>query len=336
MLNSIVAAVIAVFALSAPARSAEAEREYPIKPIRLIVPFEPGGTTDIVARVVASKMALYLGQPLVIDNRGGAGGVIGTEMLARARPDGYTLGVATVSTIATAPASNPELVKYSPTADFTPIINVAATPNVLVVHPSFPARDYDAFIAELRKRPGHYSFASSGEGGLGHALMALFQSKTGTSLLHVPYKGGGPALNDVVRGEVPLMIANLPTALPHITAKRLVPIAVASDESIAKMLQVPTFEQLRLPEVHRLAFYGICGPKGLSRQIVNTLHAVIKRVLDDPQVRKSIVNTGSVVIGNSPKEFAQQIKVEFETYKSVLGMQKVHAAVTSVPSRNPR
>ena len=316
ILNSIAAATITLFITGALAQS------YPTKPIRLIVPFAPGGTTDIIARVIAEKIPLYLGQRLVVDNRGGAGGVTGAEMLAKAVPDGYTLGIATVSTIATAPAMDPK-VPYSPTADFTPIINVAATPNVLVVHPSFPARDFKAFIAALRERPGHYSFASSGEGGLGHMLMALFQSNTGTSLLHIPYKGGGPAMNALVGGHVPLMIANLPTALPHIKGKRLVPIAVAADVGVGTMLEVPTFEQLRLPEVNRPAFYGICGPKGLPRQIVDRLHAAVKRTLADSQVLEAIANTGSVVIGNSPEQFRDQIKVEFETYKKVVQTQKL-------------
>jgi tripartite-type tricarboxylate transporter receptor subunit TctC len=154
-------------------------------------------------------------------------------------------------------------------------------------------------------------------------LMALFQSKTGTSLQHIPYNGGGPALNSIVGGHVPLMIANLPTALPHIKAKRLVPIAVAGDERVAAALEVSTFEQLRLPEVNRLAFYGICGPRGLPRQIVDTLHTAAKRTLADPQVLEAIAKTGSVVIGNSPDQFGEQIRVEFEIYKSVVDMQKL-------------
>lgn len=154
-------------------------------------------------------------------------------------------------------------------------------------------------------------------------LMALFQSKTGTSLLHVPYKGGGPAMNALVGGHVALMIANLPTALPHIKVKRLMAIAVAGDKGVGAMLEVPTFEQLRLPDVNRLAFYGFCGPRGLPRQIVNRLHAAVKRTLADPQVLEAIANTGSVVIGNSPEEFREQIRTELETYKKVIQMQKV-------------
>lgn len=315
ILKAIAAVAVALSTTSALAQS------YPTRPIRLIVPFPPGGATDIIARAVAVKLPLYLGQHLVVDNRSGAGGVIGAQMLAKAAPDGYTLGVATVSTMAAAPAMDPK-VPYSPTADFTPIINIAATPNVLVVHPSFPARDFKGFIAEVRGRPEHYSYASSGEGGLGHMLMALFQSRTGISLLHVPYKGGGPAMNALVGGHVALMIANLPTALPHIKVKRLVAIAVAGDKDVGAMLEVPTFEQLRLPDVNRLAFYGICGPKGLPRQIVNSLHAAVKRTLADPQVLEAIANTGSVVIGNSPEQFREQIRAELEIYKKAIQIQK--------------
>lgn len=317
-----VAAAMTFFSADAAAQKAGIEPEYPTRPIRLIVPFPPAGTTDIVARAVAEKLPLHLGQRMVVDNRSGGGGVAGTEILAKAAADGYTLGVATVSTIATAPAMDPK-VPYNPTTDFTPIINIAATPNVLVVHPSFPARDFKGFMAEVRKRPGHYAYASSGEGGLGHMLMALFQSVSGASLLHVPYKGGGPAMNAIVGGEVPLMIANLPTALPFIKAKRLVPIAVASDEAVSAMLGVPTFEQLRISEVNRLAFYGICGPKGLSQPIVGRVHAAVKRTLEDTQVLEAIEKTGSVIIGNSPQQFRDQIKAELEIYKKVVQTQKL-------------
>ena len=315
ILSCIVAASTMLSTASAAAES------YPAKPIRLIVPFPPGGTTDIIARIIAEKIPSHLGQRVVVDNRSGKGGVRGAEMLARAPADGYTLGVATVSTIATGPAMDPKI-SYDPTVDFTAIINIAATPNVLVVHPSFPARRYQAFIAELRARPDHYSYASSGEGGLGHMLMALFQSKTGTSLLHVPYSGGAPALNSVVGGHVPLMIANLPTARPHIEGKRLVPIAVAGYEADSKILKVPTFEQLDVPDVNRLAFYGICGPRHLPGRIVEAWHDAVKRTLADPQVVDVIARTGSSIIANTPDAFREQIKAEFDIYKKVMATQK--------------
>jgi tripartite-type tricarboxylate transporter receptor subunit TctC len=325
VLSLIVAADIAQFGSSANAQTNKVERAYPAKPIRLIVPFPSGGATDLIVRSVTEKLPLHLGQNVVVDNRGAAAGVPATELLAKATADGYTLGVATASTMATGPAIDPK-VPYSPTADFTMIMNIAATPNVLVVHPSFPSRDFNAFMAEVRGRPGYFNYASSGIGGLGHMLMMLFQSKTGTSLAHIPYKGGNDAVRDVVGGHIPLMIANITTVLAHIKAnpQRLVPIAVAARKNVEDMPSVPTFEQLRLPDVNRLAFYGICGPKGLSRQIVSRVHTAVKQTLSDPKVINAITTThGSVIIGNSPEQFREEIRVEFEIYKKLVQSQKL-------------
>jgi tripartite-type tricarboxylate transporter receptor subunit TctC len=242
--------------------------------------------------------------------------VIGASDTAKAVPDGYSLGVATVSTIATAPATQPN-VPYDPVSDFTPIINVAATPNVIEVNPSFPARDFNGFIAELKKNPDKYSYASPGTGSITHMQMELFKARTGVSMVHIPYKGAGPALNDVLAGQVLVMFDNLPSSLPFIQQGKLIPIAIAADKRVLTLPNVPTLKELGLPEVNRVAFYGIYGPRGLSVETVAKIHDAIRKTLQDPQVRARIEETGSVIIANTPAEFAEQIKAEYETYKKL-------------------
>ena len=308
-----------VAAAAAPAAFAQA---WPKQPVTLIVPFAPGGTTDIIARVVAGGIGAHLGQTMVIDNKAGAGGVIGSTQVARARPDGYVLGVATVSTVATVPALQPK-VPYDPLVDFTPIVNMAATPNIIAVHPSFPARDYKGFVAELKKNPGKYSYASTGTGSITHMQMELFKSLTGTTVTHVPYKGAGPALNDVVSGQVLVILDNLPSTLQFVKQGRMVPIVVSALERVAALPDVPTFKEVGLDAVNRLAFYGIYGPKGLPKEVVDKVNAAVKKTLADPAVRRKIEDTGSFVIGNTPEQFAAQIKAEYDIYKQLVVTQKL-------------
>ena len=296
--------------------------EYPSKPIQLLVPFAPGGTTDIVARVISEPLTKILGQSVLVVNRPGGGGVVGANEVVKANPDGYILGVATVSTTAANPAINPKT-PYNPLTDFSPITNIAATPNIIAVHPSFPARDYKGFVAELKKNPTKYSYASSGTGGIGHLQMELFKSIAKVSVTHIPYKGAGPALNDVVAGQVPIIFDNLPSALPFVLDNRLIPIVVAAPNRISALPNTPTFHDVGADPVNRMAYYGILGPKGLSKDVINKINAAVKQAVEIPSVKKRIEDTGSIVIANSPEEFAIQIKAELETYQKVVREQKL-------------
>lgn len=306
-----VAGVLALAALPTLAQN------YPNHSIRLTIPFAPGGTTDIVGRVIADPLGKILGQAVVVENRAGGGGLVGATDTARSTPDGYTLGIGTVSTTATNPAINPKT-PYNPLTDFTPIINLAATPNIIAVNPSFPAKDYKTFLEVLKKNPGKYSYASSGTGGIGNMLMELYKSMSGTFVTHIPYRGAGPALNDVVSGQVPIMFDNLPSALPFIQSGRLVPIVVAAPHRLKELPNVPTFKEVGLEPVNRLAYYGIVGPKGLPKEVVQKIHDAAKKALEQPTTRKRIEDTGSIIVGNTPEQFGKEIEAEFHVYKKVV------------------
>jgi len=194
---------------------------------------------------------------------------------------------------------------------------------VIAVHPSFPAKDYAGFIAELKKNPGKYSYASSGTGGIGHLQTELFKSLAGVFMTHIPYRGAGPALNDTVAGQVPIIFDNLPSALPFIQSGKLHAIVVAAPQRLTVLPNVPTFKEVGLEPVNRMAYYGIYGPKGLPKEVVDKVNSGVKKALEDPAVRKRIEDTGSLVVANTPEQFAAQMKAEYEVYKKVVDQQKL-------------
>ncbi|MEI6737247.1 MAG: tripartite tricarboxylate transporter substrate binding protein BugE [Pseudomonadota bacterium] len=290
---------------------------YPHKPIKLIVPFAAGGTTDIVARIVANQFGIELGQPIIVENRGGGGGSIGANEVAKSTPDGYTLGMATVSTMAVNPAANAKI-PYNNMTDFIPVTNFAAVPNVLTVHPSVPAQNLKEFIDLLKKNPGKYSFASSGTAGIGHMMGELFQASTGTDLVHIPYKGAGPAVIDVIGGQVPVLFDNLPSSKAHIDAGKMRLLAVAAPKRLSFYPNIPTFAEAGLPDVNDRVWYGLVVPAKTPKEIVDKLHAAAARAVNTPAVKEKLAAQGADPVANTPAEFSAQIKVEFEKMKGIV------------------
>lgn len=316
------ATALAGLCLSGAAQAADA---YPNKPIRLIVPFAAGGTTDIVARVVAEGLGRELGQAVVVENRGGGGGSIGADALARSTPDGYTLGVATVSTMATNPATNPKT-PYNPLKDFAPITNMVNVPNVLTVNPAVPAKSVAEFVALLKANPGKYSYASSGAGGIGHLDGELFKSLTQTDMVHVPYRGSGPALNDVIAGQVNAQFDNLPSSMPHIQAGKLRALAIAAPKRLPALPDVPTFAEGGLPEMDNMAWYGLVAPAGTPQAVIDRIHDATVKALKDPKIAQRLADGGSLVDGNTPAEYAVQIKRELELRQRIAKERNIQSS----------
>jgi tripartite-type tricarboxylate transporter receptor subunit TctC len=320
VINAGAATCIAALGL-AHAGLAQAQ-SYPNKPIRLIVPFAAGGTTDIVARAVSDGLGRELGQPVVVENRGGGGGAIGADALAKSAPDGYTLGIATVSTMATNPATNPKN-PYDPLKDFAPITNLVNVPNVLTVNPKVPAKTLKEFVAMLKANPGKYSYASAGKGSISHLDGELFKDITKTDMVHIPYRGSGPALNDTLAGQVNAQFDNLPSSMPHIQAGKLRALAVAAPKRVEGLPDVPTFAEAGMKDMNNMAWYGLVAPAGTPAAIITRVHDAAVKALQDPNVKRRLADSGAYTDGNTPAQYAAQIKRELDLRKKIARDQNI-------------
>lgn len=297
--------------------------EYPVRPVRLIVPFASGGGTDLVARLTAQKLSERWGQQFVVENRAGAGGIVGTEIAAKAKADGYTLVVVSGShTI------NPSLHKqlpYDSTRDFAPVTNLVSGPALMVVHPSVPARSVKELVALAKAKPGTLSFASSGNGSPPHLAGELFKWMAGVDMIHVPYRGNGPAYADLMGGQVNLMFPNIASSLPYVRTGKLRALAVTSKRRSSVAPEIPTIAESGLPDYDLSSWFGLLAPAGTSPEIVNRLQQEIAGVYEQADVREKILSFGVEPVANTPAEFAAELKAEMAQWARLFAAANIKA-----------
>ena len=282
-----------------------AAQDFPSKPIRLIVPFPPGGPNDIIARVVGQRMSELIKQPVVIDNRGGQAGVLGTDAVAKAAPDGYTIGIVSASSLVINPTM--EKVPYDVAKDFAPVTLVTTVPEMLVVASNVPASDMKELVALAKAQPGKLNFASAGVGGLPHLAGELLKLTAKIDIVHVPYRGAAPAINDLLGQQVQMAFLDLPVLLPHIKAGTLRPIALGAPQRAPTSPDVPTTAEVGMPDLLIENWYGMIAPGGTPEPIVATLNRVANEAMNDPQVKQKLADQGLTVAGNTPAQFRDYI-----------------------------
>jgi tripartite-type tricarboxylate transporter receptor subunit TctC len=301
--------------LALPAQAADVP--FPSKPVRLIVPFTPGGSTDILARAVGQKLSETWKQPVIIDNRPGAGGAIGMELAAKAPADGYTMVMGHIGTL----AANPALYKslpYDPVRDFAPVTLVAMVPNVLVVGPAVPSQSVAEFIALAKSKPGKLDYGSGGNGSAAHLAMEYFKLKAGVDLQHVPYKGTAPALTDLLGGQIAVILTGLPPVLQHVKAGKLRILGVASKERLKAFPDIPTIAESGVPGFEATQWYGLLVPAGTPKEIVAKIQRDTAAALKDAAVNERLAGEGAEPVGNSPEQFAAFIRSEIELWGKVI------------------
>jgi tripartite-type tricarboxylate transporter receptor subunit TctC len=309
------AACALVVALCLP--SAALAQAYPDRAIRFVVPYPAGGPLDIVARLLAQKVSQAVAQPVVVDNKPGAGGNIGADVVAKAPADGYTILMGAVATHAINPALYRNM-PYDAVRDFAPVTQVASTPNVLVVHPSVPAKSVQEFIAYAKANPGKLNFGSGSTGSAGHLAGELFKVMAGVDMAHIPYKGAAPAMQDLVSGQIQLMFDNLASSLGQVRAGRIRALAVTTAKRTPLAAELPTVAESGLPGFDISTWFGVFAPAGTPRVALERLHAEFTRALAAPEVREKLLALGADPVGNSPEEFAAFIRAEAQKYARVV------------------
>lgn len=296
---------------------AYAQSSYPTKAIRFIVPFPPGGGTDIGTRIIAQKLGERFHQQVLVDNRGGAAGIIGTDLTAKAAPDGYTIMMGNIGTHAINVSLYSKL-PYDPVRDFAPVTQAAGLPLFVLTHPSLPVRNVKELIALAKSQPGNLNYSSSGAGGSMHVAAELFQSMAGVKLTHVPYKGGGPAVMDLISGQVSLSFATVLETSQHVKIGRLRPLAVTSAGRSVAFPEIPTVSEAALPGYESISWLGVFAPAGTSREIVTRLNSEIVRILGLPDVKERLLGQGAEPIGNSAEKFAAVQKADIAKYSRLM------------------
>jgi tripartite-type tricarboxylate transporter receptor subunit TctC len=291
-------------------------QDFPSKQIRLIVPFPPGGPNDIIARVVGQRMSEIIKQPLVIDNRGGQGGVLGTDVVAKAAPDGYTIGIVSASSLVISPTM--DKVGYNVQKDFAPVTLVTTVPEMLVVATNVPAKNMAELVALAKAQPGKLNFASAGIGGLPHLAGELFKLTARIDIVHVPYRGAAPAINDLLGQQVQMTFLDLPVILPQIKAGMLRPIALGAPERAPTAPDVPTTAEVGMPDLLIENWYGMIAPAGTPEKIVVTLNRIANEAMNDPSVKAKLAEQGLTVVGNTPEQFRGFIDSETKKWARVI------------------
>src|SRR5687768_5654043 len=309
--------IAAIAAGPAITLAAQSVADYPARPIRLVVPFVAGGSTDIIARVVGQKLSEQWGKQVVVDNRGGANGVIAMEIVARASPDGYTLVLGYIANLGTAPALNPKL-PYDPVKDYAPISHIASAPSIGVIHPGVPAKNLQDLVALARAKPAAVSFGSAAVGSIGHLSGELINRMAGIKMQHVPYKGGGQAVTDVLAGQIPMVIIGMTAVTPHVRAGRLRAILTTGAKRSFAFPDVPTVAEQGFPGFAADAWYGLLAPARTPRPIIDKLHAEVVRIVKLPDAKERLSNVGFEIVGSSPEEFAKLIREDIPKWNKVV------------------